>query len=160
MEYRKFVKDHAGDILRYAALPVGVLTGGITFATSGDAVAAEKAMLIPAIAFTAGEAINAARYWSGNAIEEAGKVASVVAPAIGSYFLGDNSYNPLLTLGMTLPWGLAKGAEEIGSRIETGKVEKEYLAKGRDAMQRYINGLPDTDLARIAAASAKRLKKK
>lgn len=158
MEYRKFVKDHAGDVLRYAALPAGVLAGGITFATSGDAVAAEKAMLAPAILFTAGEAYNAARYWTCNAIEKAGKVASVVVPAIGSYFLSDNSYNPLLTLGMTLPWGLAKGAEEIGSRIETGKVAKEYLARGRGAMLQDLGELPDNELAGIAASVQKKRK--
>lgn len=158
MEYRKFArwgKDHAGDVLRYGALASGVLAGGITFANTGDAVAAENAMLVPAIAFTAGEAYNTTRHWTGNAIEKAGKVLAVVAPAAGSYFLGDGLYNPILTLGMTLPWGFAKGAEKIGAGIETGKVTKEYLAQGREVMLRGLGELPDKDLARIAA-SAKR----
>ena len=161
-EYTKFgkawklVKENPGDILRYLAVPTGVLSGGITYYTTGDAVSAEKAMQIPAIMFTIGEGINAAKYWGGNIFEKAGKIASVAAPAVASYFLGDNSYNPGLTLGMIAPWGLAKGAEKIGDNIETKKLEKRYLETNKDVILKELGRLPKKDLARLAARTRKK----
>ncbi len=161
MQYRKIVgwgKKHAGDVLRYAAIPAGALSGGITFYATGDAVAAEKAMLWPALTFMAGEAINAETYWEGNWIKKAGKVASVAAPLVGAWFLSDNSYNPALTLGMMPVWGLAKGVEELGDKIETNRYAKELLAEGEEAVTKEFAGLPVEKKAEMVAYAAKHRK--
>jgi hypothetical protein len=173
-EYRKFarwgkdrgsdivnyVKAHPDDVLRYGiALPAGVLAGGLTFAATNDAVAGERAMVLPALAYAIGEGFHAAKNREGNIIEIAGSMGAVLAPAVGACFAADNSYNPLLTMGMTLPYGLSKLVEKIGRAKEIDRIAKEYQELGRDAMLEDLGELPNGQLAKIAAL-AKRSNKR
>ncbi len=165
-EYKKFLgnsvnfaKEHAGDILRYAAIPLGAVSGYMALHSTGDAVAAEKAMWEAAYIFAAGELLNYYKFIrssEGNVFNHLGKIVSFAAPFVAAVFLKDNSFNPALTLGMIPAWGAGKGVEKLGDAVETGKIEKDYLTSGRNAMLENINKLSDNQLAKYLAILRKK----
>ena len=117
---------------------VGVIGKALTI----TAVAAEKAMWEAAYIFAAGELLNYYKFIrssEGNVFNHLGKIVSFAAPFVAAVFLKDNSFNPALTLGMIPAWGAGKGVEKLGDAVETGKIEKDYLTSGRNAMLENIN---------------------
>ncbi len=152
-----WVKENPGDALRYAALPIGGIAGGLSYAITGDAATAQHYMFPAALMFGLGEASNLGKAlaYPMNLIEKVGAIASAVAPAAASLLMLQPNYQPAF-LGMLPAWGLAKGVEAAGRKMEENRIAKEYLDEGRDFMLDAVRELPDGEIARVLAKNAKR----
>jgi hypothetical protein len=153
-----------GSTLRYAAIPIGAIAGSAAYHTSGgDTASAANALFPAAIIFGTGEAIRVARDYAingiGNIYQNAGRLASVITPAIAAFFLRDGAYHPIADLGPVAAWGIGQLPYGYGDRRQEKEIGYRILREGREKAIKLITELPDNELAQMAG-KASRLRRK